>query len=101
MQEKDPAPGQITGTGRGSGTVRAPGRELGRPNVLTPIMGLFYRATFSPVSSIRDCFNGMSLYESSSSKAKPADLESGLCQELFSKTVANKVCFGSTGLSSE
>ena len=30
-----------------------------------------------------------------------AGVESGLCQELFSKTVANEVCFGSTGLSSE
>ena len=101
QEEKDPAQGQITGKGRGSGTVRASGRELGRPNVLTPIMGLFYRAALRPASSIRDCFNEMSLYESSASKDKTADLESGLYQELFSKTIANEVCFGSTGLSSE
>ena len=101
QEEKDLDPGQITGTGRGAGMVRVSGRELGRPIVLTPIMGLFYRAAFKPVSSIRDCFKEMSLYESSASKDKTVDLESGLYQELFSKTVANEVCFGSIGLSSE
>ena len=101
QEEKDPAPVQITGTGRGLSIVWVSGRELGRPNVLVPVMGLFYRAAFSPVSSIRDYFNDRSLYESSSSKAKPADVESRLCQELSSKTVANEACFGSNGLPSE
>ena len=100
QEEEDPALGQITGVGRGSNMVWASGRELGRPNVLIPVMGLFYRVALSPVSTIRDFLKEMSLYESSSSKAKPADLEPGVCQEMFSKTGANEVCFGSTGLSS-
>ena len=87
--------------GMGLGTVRESGRELGWPNVSNPVMGLFYRAALSPVSSIRDLFNEMYLYEPSSSKVKPADLEPGLCQVLLSETDAKEVCFGSTGLSSE
>ena len=96
-----PDPGQILGAGRGSGTEWASGRELGRPNVLNPVLGLFYRAAFSSVSSIRALLNGMSLYEPSCSKVKVAVLEPGLCQDLLSKSVAKSVCFGSTFLSSE
>ena len=51
QEETHPDPGQILGTGRGLGTERASGRELGRPNVLNSVMGLFYRAALSPVSS--------------------------------------------------
>ena len=101
QEETDPAPGQISGAGRVSGTEWASGRELGRPNVSNPVMGLFYRAALSPVSSILDLLNEMSLYESSSSKVKAAVLEPGLCQDLLSKTVGNAVCFGSTSQSSE
>ena len=101
QEETYPDPGQILGAGRGSGTERASGRELGRPNISNPVMGLFYRAALSPVSSIRALFNVMSLYEPSCSKVKVAVLEPGLCQDLLSKSVAKSVCFGSTFLSSE
>ena len=101
QEELDLAPGQIIGAGRGSGTEWASGRELGRPNISNPVMGFFYRAALSPVSSMRDLFNEMSLYEPSSSKVKAAVLEPGLCQDLLSKTDANEVCFGCTFLSSE
>ena len=82
--EKDLGPGQIIEAGMGSGTVRESGRELGWPNVSNPVMGLFYRAALSPISSIQDLFNEMYLYEPSSSKVKPTDLEPGLCQVLLS-----------------
>ena len=101
QEETDPDPGQILGAGRGSGTERASGSELGRPNVSNPVMGLFYRAALNPVSSIWALFNGMSLYKPSCSKVKAAVLEPGLCQDLLSKSVAKLVCFGSTFLSSE
>ena len=101
QEETYPDPGQILGAGRGSGTKRASGRELGRPNVLNPVMGLFYPAALSPVSSIRALFNGMSLYKPSCSKDKAAVLDPGLCQDLLSNPVAKSVCFGPTFLSSE
>ena len=101
QEETHQDPGQILGAGRGSGTERASGRELGRPNVSNPVMGRFYRAALSPVSSIRALLNGMSLYEPSCSKVKAAVLESGLCQDLLSKSAAKSVCFGFTFLSSE
>ena len=98
QEEKDSASGQSIGAGRGSNTVWAPGRELGRPNDLIPVMGLFYRAASIPVSTIREFLNEMSFYEPSFSKAKPADLEQGVCQELLSRTGANEDSSGSTGL---
>ena len=101
QEETNPVQGQILGAGRGSGNERASGRELGQPNVLNPVMGLFYREALSPVSSIRALFNKMSLYEPSCSKAKATVLEPGLCQDLPSKSVANSVCYESTFLSSE
>ena len=101
QEETHPNPGQILGAGRGSGTERASGRELGQPNVSNPVMGLFYRGALNPVSSIRALFNGMSLYEPSCSKAKAAVLEPGLSQDLLSKSAAKPGCFGSTFLSSE
>ena len=101
QEEMDPVPGQFLGVGRGPGTERASGRELGRPNVLNPVMGLFYRAALCPVSSIRNLFNEMSLYKPSSFKVKAAVLELGLCQDLLSKSGSNAACFGSTFISSE
>ena len=101
QEETVPDPGQILGAGRGLGFERASGRELGRPNLSNPIMGLFYRAALSPVSSIRVLFNGLSLHEPACSKIKAAVLEPGLSQDLHSKEVAKSVCFGSTFLSSE
>ena len=101
QEETQADPGQILGVGRGSGTEWASGRELGRPNLSNPVMGLFYRAALCPVSSIRALLNGMSIYEPSCSEVKAAVLEPGLCQDLLSKSVAKSVCFGSTLLSSE
>ena len=67
QEETHPDPGQILGAGRESGTDRASGRELGRPKVSNPVIGLFYRAALCPVSSIWALLNGMSIYEPSCS----------------------------------
>ena len=63
------------------------GRELGRPNVLPPVMGLVYRAAFCPVSSIRAILKGLHFHEPTCSKPKDTVLEPGLCQNLISKSL--------------
>ena len=101
QEEMQPVSVHIIGAGRGSGTEGASGRELGRPTVSTPVLGLVYRAALCPVSSTRSLFNGLSLNEPTCSKVMVAVAEPGLCQELLSKPVVKPACIGPIFCSSE
>ena len=87
--EMQPVSGQSLRAGRVSGTEWGSDREMGRPNVSTPIVGMVFRVALCPVSSIRVLLNGTSLYEPTCSKAKAAVSEPGLCQDLISKSGVN------------
>ena len=94
QEEMQPVSGHIIGEGRGSGTEGDSGRELGRPTVSTPVLGLVYRAALYPVSSIRSLLNGLTLYKPTCSWVKDAIVEPGLCQEVLSKPVVKPACSG-------
>ena len=101
QEEMQRVSGHIIGVGRGSGTQGASGRELGRPTVSTPVLGLAYQAALCPVSSTRSLLNGLSLNEPTCCKVMVVVAEPGMCQELLSKPVEKPACLGPILCSSE
>ena len=88
QEELQPGSGQILRAVRGSG------RELGRPHVSPPGLGLDYRAALCPDSTNRSLLNGLILFEPTCSKAQDAVLETGLSQGLLSRFVENSDSLG-------
>ena len=86
--------GQMFGAGSGTDIEGDSSKKLGRPTVLTPILGLVFRAALRPVSSTRSLLDGLSSYEPTCPKVRDAAAESGLCQEVFSKPVERPTCLG-------
>ena len=81
--------GNFFGVDRWSGPKWAPGRDLGRPKVSPPVLGLVYRAALCPVSSTQALLNGLHFHEPICSKPKETVLEPGQCQNLPSKSLVN------------
>ena len=74
QEEMKQASGKLLGADRRSGQEWASGRDLGRPKISLPVLGLVYWAAFCPVSSIRALFDGLHLLEHTCSKPKKTDL---------------------------
>ena len=74
QEETKPDSGNFLRANRGSGPEWASGRDLGRPKISLPVLGLVYRAALCPVSSIRALFDGLHLLEHICSKPKKTDL---------------------------
>ena len=59
---------------RWSGPEWASGRDLGRPKISPPVLGLVYRAALCPVSSLRALLDGLHLLEHICYRPKKTDL---------------------------